>query len=93
MALIKVELAVPDYTTLARRRRIVAVHKWLWPRKGSVDIVIDSTGLKFFGAGEWARKKHGETRRSWHKLHLSVDPASNEIIAHELTETARRTPR
>lgn len=87
MALIKVELAVPDHTTLARRRRrIVAVHEWLWPRKGSVDIVIDSTGLKFFGAGEWARKKHGETRRSWRKLHLSVDPASNEIIVHELTD-------
>jgi hypothetical protein len=33
---------------------------------------------------EWAR--HGETRRSWRKLHLSVDPASHEIITHELTD-------
>ena len=49
------------------------------------DIVLDSTGLKFFGAGEWARAKHGETRRSWRKLHISVDPASSEIRTHELT--------
>ena len=52
-----------------------------WP----TDIVLDSTGLKFFGAGEWARAKHGETRRSWRKLHISVDPASSEIRTHELT--------
>ena len=53
--------------------------------KRSTDIVLDSTGLKFFGAGEWARAKHGETRRSWRKLHISVDPASSEIRTHELT--------
>ena len=52
----------------------------------SIDIVIESTGLKFFGAGEWARARHGETRRSWRKLHLSVNPDDNEIIAHELTD-------
>ena len=53
--------------------------------KRSTDIVLDSTGLKFFGAGERARAKHGETRRSWRKLHISVDPASSEIRTHELT--------
>ncbi len=61
--------------------------------KRSTDIVLDSTGLKFFGAGEWARAKHGETRRSWRKLHISVDPASSEIRTHELTgdDTANAT--
>ena len=49
------------------------------------DIVLDSTGQKFFGAGERARAKHGETRRWWRKLHISVDPASSEIRTHELT--------
>jgi len=86
MTLMKVDLIVPDHTTLARRRRTVEVHKWRWPRKGPVDIVVDSTGLKFYGAGEWAKAKHGESRRSWRKLHLSVNPDSNEIIAHELTD-------
>ena len=47
--------------------------------------MLDSTGLKFFGAGEWARAKHGETRRSWHKLHIPVDPTSSKIRAHEVT--------
>ena len=57
-----------------------------WPRTKPVDIVIDSTGLKFHGAGEWARAKHGESRRSWRKLHISVNPDDNEIIAFELTD-------
>jgi hypothetical protein len=86
MEMLKLDLAVPDHTTLARRRRTVEINDRRWPRKGPFDIVIDSTALKFFGAGEWARAKHGETRRSWRKLHLSVDPVSHEIIAHELTD-------
>ena len=53
--------------------------------KRPTDIVLDSTGLKFFGAGEWARARHGETRRSWRKLYIPVDPAGSEIRAHELT--------
>jgi hypothetical protein len=84
--LMRLDLIVPDHTTLSRRRRTVQVDEYRWPRKGPVDIVIDSTGLKFFGAGEWARAKHGETRRSWRKLHISVNPHDNEIIAHELTD-------
>jgi hypothetical protein len=91
MEVMRIDLAVPDHTTLARRRRTVDVRDHRWPRKGPVDLVIDSTGLTFFGAGEWARAKHGETRRSWRKLHLSVNPDDNEIIAqedltHELTD-------
>ncbi len=49
-------------------------------------MVIDSTDLKVFGAGEWAMAKHSKTRRSWRKLHLSVNPDDNGIIAHELTD-------
>ncbi len=86
MEMMKFDLAVPDHTTLARRRRNVDVVDHRWPRKGPIDIVIDSTGLKFFGAGEWARAKHGESRRSWRKLHSSVNPDSHEIITHELTD-------
>lgn len=84
--LLRLDLKVPDHTTLARRRRIVETSDFRWPRKGPIDIVIDSTGLKFHGAGEWARAKHGESRRSWRKLHISVNPEDNEIIACELTD-------
>jgi hypothetical protein len=84
--LMKLDLITPDHTTLSRRRRTVQVDEYRWPRKGPVDLVIDSTGLKFFGAGEWSRKKHGETRRSWRKPHISVNPDDNEIFAFELTD-------
>jgi Transposase DDE domain len=50
MAIMTLDLAVPDHTTLARRRRTVDVRETRWKRKGPIDIVIDSTGLKFFGA-------------------------------------------
>ena len=78
------DLPVPDHTTLSRRRRTVDVALETGTNKRSTDIVLDSTGLKFFGAGE-SRARHGETRRSWRKLHISVDPAGSEIRAHELT--------
>jgi len=51
-------------------------------------VVIDATGLKVYGAGEWLVEKHGERgRRSWRKLHLAVDPSTGEILASELTTT------
>ena len=55
----------PDHTTLVRRRRTVMADQRLSLRTKAVDIVLDSSGLKFHGAGEWARAKHGEARRSW----------------------------
>ena len=64
LALMELDLPVPDHTTLARRRRTVEVEMHAPGRKGPVDLVLDSTGLKFYGPGEWARQKHGEKRRS-----------------------------
>ncbi len=51
--LMKVELAVPDHTTLARRRRTFDVRNHRWRRNDRVDIVINSSGVKFFSDGEW----------------------------------------
>ena len=54
---------------------------------GPLHILIDSTGLKVYGAGEWLQEKHGaRARRSWRKLHLAVDAASGMIVAQTLTE-------
>ena len=58
------DLPVPDHTTLARRRRGVPVEMNAPGRQGPVDLVLDSTGLKFHGPGEWDRLKHGEKRRA-----------------------------
>ena len=49
-------------------------------------MVIDSTGLKVFGEGEWKVRKHGaEKRRVWRKLHLAVDPVTHDIVAAEVS--------
>lgn len=91
-ALMGVELPAPDHTTLARRRRTVTIARRVGPRKRPTDIVLDSTGLKFYGPGEWDRLKHGERRRDWRTLHLSVDPSTSEIVAHELTDSDTSDP-
>jgi hypothetical protein len=70
-ALLGVSLAVPDHTTFSRRSVGLSLATPLPPTTGPVHVVLDSTGLKVYGAGEWHREKHGERgRRTWRKLHL-----------------------
>ena len=84
--LLGVSLAVPDHTTFSRRSVTLLLPTSLPPSSEPVHVVIDSTGLKVYGTGEWQREKHGErSRRTWRKLHLAVDPHSHEILASELT--------
>ncbi|CAO3419956.1 Transposase [Azospirillum doebereinerae] len=78
-----VDLAVPDHSTIARRARRVT------PRSsgGPVHLLVDSTGLKLCGPGEWLMEKHGtKKRRSWRALHLGMDEGSGRIVAATLTE-------
>lgn len=87
-ARLKVNLPVPDHTTLSRRGKDLEVRL---PKKASrhMDIVMDSTGLKIYGEGEWKVRTHGKSkRRTWRKLHIGADPASGEIEAVELTENS-----
>src|SRR3982751_445411 len=84
--LLGVGLSVPDHTTFSRRSIGLSLTASLTRSSEPVHVVIDSTGLKVYGAGEWQREKHGErARRTWRKLHLAVDPHSHEILASELT--------
>jgi hypothetical protein len=54
---------------------------------GPVHLLIDNTGLKVNGAGEWLQEKHGaKGRRTWRKLHLAVDAVTGMIVASTLTE-------
>src|SRR3712207_1940303 len=93
MHLLGLDLPVPDHTTLSRRAATLEVPR---PRSGSsseaggetepVHLLVDSTGLKLCGAGEWLIEKHGtKTRRSWRKLHLGVDANTGKIVAAALT--------
>jgi hypothetical protein len=78
-------LPVPHYSTLCRRAAGLDVAR---PkrRSGPVHLVIDSTGLKVFGEGEWKVRQHGWSRRRlWRKLHLAVDEATGQVLARQLT--------
>ena len=84
--LLQLALPVPDHTTLSKRAQRVPVHL---PRQadGPLDVVLDSSGLKVYGEGEWKVRQHGASkRRTWRKLHLALDPASGEIQAAMLTD-------
>ena len=93
MHLLGLDLPIPDHTTLSRRAETLEVPR---PRSGSrsdygreaapVHLLVDSTGLKLCGPGEWLIEKHGtKTRRSWRKLHLGVDADTGQIVAAALT--------
>ena len=79
-------LRVPDHTTLSRRGRGFAGRRPEAAPHGPLHLVIDSSGLKLFGQGEWDAEKHGRARRSWRKVHLAVDAGSGEIVACVLTD-------
>ena len=84
-AMLHIILDVPDHTTLSRRGKDLKV-KLPKTTSGELDIVMDSTGLKIFGEGEWKVRTHGKSkRRTWRKLHVGVDPHSGEIQAAALT--------
>ena len=88
--LLGLDIGVPNHTTFSRRSPGLSLASSLAEaqRSGPVHVVIDATGLKVYGAGEWLTEKHGERgRRTWRKLHLAVDPTSGEILASELTTT------
>jgi Transposase DDE domain len=84
--LMNVEVAIPDFTSLAKRAAKLGVTLELPSRPGPIDVVIDSTGLKIFGAGEWRSEAYRTPkRRTWRKLHLSINAATQEIVAEVLT--------
>jgi hypothetical protein len=88
--LMKTELAIPDYTSLAKRAAKMEVALDVRRHRGPIDVVVDSTGLKVFGEGEWKMRKHGKSkRRTWRKLHLAVNPDTHEIEAETLSENSR----
>lgn len=84
--LLKVSLDVPDYSTFCRRNKTLKVDLPTRKTNEPVHVVIDSTGAKVFGEGEWKVRKHGwSKRRTWRKLHLAVDEKTGDILAATLT--------
>lgn len=85
-ALMRLDLPVPCYTRVCRRaQRLGRVFKRRCKR-GVVDVVFDSTGLKVYGEGEWKVRTHGAgKRRTWKKFHVGIDSCTQEILVSELT--------
>ena len=91
--LLGLDLPVPDHTTLSRRAATLEVPR---PRSGNTEagcdaepahLLVDRTGLKLCGPGEWLLEKHGtRTRRSWKKLHIGMDADTGQIVASRLTD-------
>ena len=88
IGLMGLALQTPDHTTLSRRNRDVEIPRLARDHDGPLHLVIDSTGLKVLGDGEWQVHKHkaSNKRRSWRKLHLGID-GDGYIIAAALTDS------
>jgi hypothetical protein len=85
IALLGLDLPAPDHTTLSRRAETLELPR---PRPGTrpIHLLVDSTGLRLSGPGEWLVEKRGSrARRSWRKLHIGVDADTGRIVAAELT--------
>lgn len=86
MRLMRLDLPVPNYSTVCRRQGSLTVPIFSSPNSKPRHVVIDATGLRVYGAGEWHVQKHrGGHRRVWRKLHLGVDEHTKEIVAVEVT--------
>ncbi len=80
--LLGLDLTVPDYTTLCRRRKTLEVVLPRRQKSEPLHMVVDSTGVKVYGEGEWKVRQHGYScRRTWRKLHFGVDEATHEFVA------------
>ena len=77
---------VPDFSTLCRRQKTLAVQLPYRGSNGPLHLLVDSTGIKVRGEGEWHARKHGGARRRvWRKVHLAVDESTLEVRAVEIT--------
>jgi hypothetical protein len=86
--MLNIHLRVPDHSTLSKRGKTLRVRL---PKKTnkSLNLVLDSTGLKIYGEGEWKVRKHGYSKhRTWRKLHVGANPANGEIQVAVLTENS-----
>lgn len=79
---------VPDFSTLSRRQKRITVQISNRRASGPLNLLVDSTGIKFLGDGEWLARKHGtQRRRQYRKVHLAMDTATGDIRAVEFTSS------
>lgn len=87
LSIMKIDLKVPCYTQICRRAK--TLHKKIkhLSKNISEHLILDSTGLKVYGEGEWKTRTHGKSkRRIWRKLHIVIDMETQDIMQFELTD-------
>lgn len=80
-------MRIPDYSTCSRRSKnlVIEIRKKKLKEDEDVHVVVDSTGVKVFGEGEWKVRQHGYSkRRTWKKIHIGINE-KGEIVATEVT--------
>jgi len=86
LQLLDLDLPVMDYSQLSRRCATLEVALPRRHKNEALHLVVDSTGVKVFGEGEWKVRQHGYTkRRTWRKLHIGADESTGEIVAAVVT--------
>ena len=89
LELVGLDWDVPDFSTLSRRMKSVEIDLAPPTTSGPLHLLIDSTGIKVEGEGEWIRRKHGASRRRiWRKVHIGIDAGSLDIHAIEVTTSS-----
>jgi len=93
LKLMGLALPCPDHTTLSRRNATFESRRFVRREtQGPVDVIVDSTGFKVCGQGEWHTQKHGEKKQKrWKKLHIGAD-GQGQIIASTVTESHEQDP-
>jgi Transposase DDE domain len=87
LQLLGLDLPVPDFSTISRRAQTLDLPAQPCTPGGAIHLLVDSSGLKLSGLGEWLVEKHGTSkRRSWRKLHIGFDAVSGRIVASILTD-------
>lgn len=79
------DFRVPSYSQLSKRAAKLRFPNTLINGKKVTDLVLDTTGLKMFGAGEWRAEKYGG-RKAWKKLHVALDPASGKLVMAQISD-------
>lgn len=86
LKLVVLDWAGPDFSTLCRRQKALDVNLPYCGGNGRLNLLIDSTGIKAEGEGEWNARKHGGPKhRIWRKIHIGVDEETLEVRAVEVT--------
>lgn len=85
VAAMRKRLRVPSYTQICRRMKTLGLPSELLKKREVTDIVLDTTGLKVYGEGEWRAEKYGGKKR-WKKLHLAMDIRTGKLVFAEITD-------